>query len=321
MNNIYSINSFFPEGILQNLDKTIKESGWNYGWKSNPSIGYGHWNIDFAPCIIENSQDISEYLPATLKEAWHYIKFNHFAQHKIIRCYANGHTFGVEGSPHTDSLKPEDKTIVVYLNNNWRREWGGETLIYQDDKIIHAEIPKRNRALIFPGNNLHISRGVTRICPDLRITLMFKVSDAFDQERDRLQEFLINHKADTIPHNNGKLINHLLRTYDRLKNTRHDKDICLGGGLHSIFGTNAFKTQILNISNKQLVIDWFGEKAVEYAVQFSSIDRPNFLEKNIDTNTELNALASIECANLLDQGGLEKYPRLNAYWQGLLTPP
>jgi len=314
--NINSINDFFPDNILIKLDLELQKSGWNYGWRSNPTMGYGHWNIDFTNCIIENGLDVSDKLPDVLKESWAYAQIKHFPDHRLIRCYANSHTFGVEGYPHRDSLRPNDKTVIVYMNKLWRREWGGETMIYDSDSIAHAELPKRNKALVFTGNQLHVSRGVTRICPDLRISVMFKITpnSATDADRDRVQVFLESLGADKINHSNRTLITHLLRTYDILKNAGQSTDVCLAGAVHSVFGTNIFKTQLLPHRDRNMVVAVVGEKATYLAEQFSKLDRPDVLEQNAG-NIAYDDLCIIECANLIDQNCLDKYPKLNEFWK------
>jgi SM-20-related protein len=45
----------------------------------------------------------------------------------------------------------------------------------QDGSDILASIyPKPNRLIVFPGAIPHVARGISRTCPKLRITLMFK---------------------------------------------------------------------------------------------------------------------------------------------------
>lgn len=315
---IYSINNFFTDNILSSIDAEIKEAKWGYGWHSNKSIGYPHWNHNFVDCISENSLDISDKLPESMQKVWGYISTVHFPNNRLLRCYTNSHTYGIEGYPHIDSTRPQDRTIVVYMNKTWLREWGGETVIFEDNDIVHAELPKRNKALVFPGNQYHVSRGVTRICPELRITVMFKIApnSETDTDRDNVQRFLYSINAHKFPHNEGKLIGHLLRTYDLLKNAQQKPEVCLAGAVHSVFGTNAYKLQAVPSSDRQKVVDAVGEKATLLAEKFSTINRPKILEQNVG-NIEYIDLCTIECANLLDQKILNKYPELSAYWQQL----
>lgn len=92
-----------------------------------------------------------------------------------MRCYANAHTFGVEGYPHVDSRKPGNYTTIFYINPVWKPEWAGETIFMNDlGDIAHAVLPKPGRMVLFDGRIIHAARAVTRICPAMRVTLMFK---------------------------------------------------------------------------------------------------------------------------------------------------
>jgi SM-20-related protein len=52
----------------------------------------------------------------------------------------------------------------------------GETVFFNQEEtdIIASIYPKPNRLVMFQGTIPHTARGVSRICPVLRITLMFK---------------------------------------------------------------------------------------------------------------------------------------------------
>jgi len=96
--------------------------------------------------------------------------------HTLVRCYANGHTFGSDGSLHTDSVSPRSFTSIYYPHDRWSPNWGGETVFFnrEETDIVASIYPKPNRLLIFQGAIPHVARGVSRICPVLRVTLMFK---------------------------------------------------------------------------------------------------------------------------------------------------
>ena len=324
---IKQIDNCFPYDLADKLNLLITNGDWHYGWRSNPALGFGHWNKDFANVNILNGVDVENKLEhPELQEAWNYLKVNHFPNATLVRCYANSHTFGVEGYPHTDSLRLCDYTAVVYLNKLWWREWSGETIIYNGNQIEHAEIPAFNKVLIFPGSQWHVAKAPSRICPELRITLMFKFSLEQDPLRNAIQECLNNLGADKIKHNNSNLMNHLLRTYDLLKKYGHSDLVCSAGALHSIFGTNAFTTKILDINQRSLVESIIGAAATDLVELFSSLNRPNSLELALLTNSlkvttidgtvktldqaTFDNLCAIESMNLHEQSLLVAHPEL-----------
>lgn len=327
-----SVDNFFPNEMSERIYDYVKKLEWSYGWRSNFNMGYGHWNNDIARAGTFNGLDVESNIDGVIKEAWNYIKQNYLPDHILIRCYSNSHTYGVEGYPHTDSRREHDTTIVVYMNRNWRREWGGETMLYKNNRIEHAELPSFNRALIFKGNQYHCARGVTRICPEQRITLMFKAAkkDA-DVSRDNLQILLDRFMADNIKHKNGSLMNHLLTTYDILKQAGAEQHICLAGGTHSVFGTNAFRQICIPEGCRNEVEECIGSEAMKLVELFEKIDRPKTLVENmekeniqlrlndggligVDTKT-FKDLLILECANLEEQSYLSKHKKLKEFWE------
>jgi hypothetical protein len=325
MNSIKKVEQVFTDELLKDVSTMIDAVPWKYGWASNKSIEFTHWNHSFAKGGALNSIDISDQLSGTIKSAWDHIQANITGPQSLLRCYTNSHTFGVEGYPHTDSRRDADKTLVIYMNKHWQRDWGGETTIYTGDEIAHAELPKYNRGLIFSGTEWHSARAVTRICPAQRITLMFKYCEKnFDPQREKLQAFLTLIGADNVKHSGRNLWTHLLTVYDMLKEHGYKTEICAAGGLHSIFGTNIFKHATLTQAQRTMVVNTIGEEATKLVELFSSIKRPNTLESALKNNTttvelntgatktlsqiELNILCAIEAANLADQKSLNKYP-------------
>ena len=96
--------------------------------------------------------------------------------HKLTRCYANGYPSGCEGGLHQDSMIATHFTCIYYPHAEWHPNFAGETVFFtQDGSDILASIyPKPNRLIVFPGAIPHVARGISRTCPKLRITLMFK---------------------------------------------------------------------------------------------------------------------------------------------------
>lgn len=293
-------------------------------------MGYAHWNQDFSRCGAENGLSVAHQLREPFSTAWTHLKTKFFPTSRLIRCYANAHTYGIEGYPHTDSKRPQDTTAVIYLNRDWLREWGGETMVYDGNTILHAELPDFNTGLVFPSNMYHTARSVSRICSELRVTLMFKMTEEdCDPTRDRLQTFLETTTAVSTKHNKTTLMAHLLRVYDLLKLWDYSTDVCVAGGLHSIFGTNRFTSQTMTPGDRSSVVDIAGEYATELVELFSVIDRPQTLELSLKqginqlylsaggtitvSDQQLKDLCAIEAANLRDQNALKSYENISKF--------
>ncbi len=321
------VKQVFTDDLLKEVKKVIDNVPWKYGWASNRSIEFTHWNYDFAGAGALNSIDVSDKLSGPIATAWQHIQDTITGPADLLRCYTNSHTFGVEGYPHTDSKRADDKTILVYMTPDWQRNWGGETVVYHGNEIAHAELPNYGSGLIFNGVDWHCARAVTRICPAQRITLMFKFCPKnLDPVRNSIQAFLTELGTNKTKHSGRTLWTHLLNVYDTLKAAGYDQDICSAGALHSIFGTNAFKTQTLTMDQRLRVVAVIGESATELVEIFTKIRRPSTLELALmnkhtavalndggimilDQN-QLNSVCAIEAANLADQKALKNYPHI-----------
>ena len=167
----------------------LSEPGWQFGWKSDPKADpYAFWNKHFAGSIHPDhllkdgngrQYDCAEELQRNaplVHEMWQHLRQTALSGHMLMRCYANGHTFGSDGSVHTDSLVEHSFTSVYYPHLKWEPNWGGETVLFNQEKsdIVASIYPRPNRLVTFRGTVPHVARGVARVCPVMRITLMFK---------------------------------------------------------------------------------------------------------------------------------------------------
>lgn len=167
-----NVQAFFQSHVL-----------WTFGWQSNKKnydVPFSHWNHDFLGTSNSNQTDCAEKLLADKSLApvaalWVQLQTKLLPGHSLVRCYANAHTFGVEGYPHVDSRKPGNYTAIFYINPMWKPEWAGETVFFNDlGDIFQSVLPKSGRMVMFDGRVTHAARGLTRICPAMRVTLMFK---------------------------------------------------------------------------------------------------------------------------------------------------
>lgn len=92
----------------------------------------------------------------------------------IDRCYCNGMTYGIEGSFHTDDIRPDTKTVLYYANEYWKQEWGGKTVFGLEDKYHYVE-PIPNSLVVFPSNLVHRAEPTTRLFKQLRTTIAWKL--------------------------------------------------------------------------------------------------------------------------------------------------
>ncbi len=95
---------------------------------------------------------------------------------RVVRQYANGHTYGLGGQPHLDDTIPGSYTLLYYPNPEWKDGWEGETVFYDSSGEISMAIrPRPNRGVFFDSRIPHSGRAPGRQCPALRVTVAYKL--------------------------------------------------------------------------------------------------------------------------------------------------
>lgn len=169
----------FPLDLATELMNKWRNSEFKFYWRSHTGKDFFHWHKDIVSGKLGTTEDhVSELIPDSLEaKAWNVLQDKLIGPAKLLRYYVNGYTFGTEGHPHTDSNEQNQRTAILYLNDNWRLEFGGETVIFnhQQDDIDCACLPKLGRVLYFPSYRYHAGRSVSRTFPGMRLILVCKV--------------------------------------------------------------------------------------------------------------------------------------------------
>jgi len=329
-------DNFLPADLYNEVRELLRHAPLSYGHKSSSKVDpYGHLKYGPIHDRQHNLADLAFQLPeGPLLDAWGVLRAKPaFDTAKLIRCYANGYTYGMDGYFHTDSQRSDEVTVILYICDKWDRDWAGETVCV-DRKAGWLSIPPSpNRCLMIPSNMPHAARAVSRMCPEMRMTLMYKTRPKRSDNFEMLSEWLVKHHALDQSHAQGTLHDHLVRTYALLE-AKTSQDVAFGGGLHSIYGTNVFKHRMLDASPhaRAQVAAQFGKEAESLAYSFSVIDRPKALENHAGFHGDnvvlklthdatvsvplhvYKELCLIECANLADQNSLDKWPNLKGLW-------
>jgi 2OG-Fe(II) oxygenase superfamily len=338
--NIRVLDDFLPAAAYDALAELISNASLTYGSRSNLRTDpHGHWSRSFVEADRMNLTDVSSDLSrderlAPLDRAWGFLRDTRFANDILIRCYLNAYTYGTDGYFHIDSQRPDEHTTLLYLNDYWEPDWAGETVFLDaHGDILRSVLPKGNRAIIFPSDVQHAGRGVSRKCTALRKTLIFKTRRRRSSNFERLSAFLRRAGAANHGHKSGTLHDHLVRTFSLLEARGFDESVCLGGGLHAIYGTNTYRLAVQSQRDRAKVVEEFGARAEELASLFAMLERPKALEFPRELTdqaaivelpggqtmtllrTTFDDLRKIECANLADQNELSKHRMLSAIWQ------
>ena len=75
---------------------------------------------------------------------------------------------------HQDSEHANQLTFIFFANHVWMPEWGGQTII-KDEGHYASIMPVPNSGILFPGKLMHVGSEPTRHCPELRVTVAFKL--------------------------------------------------------------------------------------------------------------------------------------------------
>lgn len=161
------IDNLVPAELHQAAWQVCSGKHWYFGHGSNEGDGSRFWKMDLDG-------------DATFNAIWEAARpgCETFAGRplRVIRQYANGHTYGLGGRPHLDDRKPGTFTLLYYPNPEWKDGWDGETVYYDEHGEIALAIrPRPNRAVFFDSRIPHAGRAPSRLCPALRVTVAYKL--------------------------------------------------------------------------------------------------------------------------------------------------
>jgi hypothetical protein len=139
---------------------------------------------------------------------------------------------------------------------------------------------------------------------------------------ERIMVFLRESGASDIRHARSNLFDHLVGTHNLLASWGCDTHVQYAGILHSIYGTRIFKKKLVSYDKRAEIASLIGDHAETLVYLYSLVDRPlplldayrqGFLRdgasaQKIEASTKtITELLEIECANLLEQGGGDRF--------------
>lgn len=94
------------------------------------------------------------------------------------RAYVNCSIYGDGYYVHRDCPAHEQHvTALYYANLEWRTDWGGETIYFNDEEEAEIAVtPRPGRLVIARGAILHRGNVPTRVCYEQRYTLAYKLN-------------------------------------------------------------------------------------------------------------------------------------------------
>lgn len=178
---IQIFDNLVPAELYKDLLRATQRVGWQFGWRSPTSASHRYWHHEVGYGPKEGTDDISDNVrkhPLPVFAAYQdWLRTQLVpADTRILRYYLNAHTYGTDGSAHTDTERAEELTAVLYLTQQWKLEWCGETVVFDKNGDIAASaLPKPNRLLTFPSDRLHAPRPLAKDFSGLRVVLVVKM--------------------------------------------------------------------------------------------------------------------------------------------------
>jgi hypothetical protein len=134
---------------------------------------------------------------------------------------------------------------------------------------------------------------------------------------ERYLDLLHDLSTDESSHSGRTLLEHLKGTHDLLEKWGNPTHVCVGGLFHSIYGTEYYKVQSADVTDRKQIADVIGPRAEQLAFLFCTTDRPGFFKEAdksspmlVDRTTKqsvpvdaatLDSLIEIEVANYVEQ--------------------
>lgn len=96
--------------------------------------------------------------------------------------------------------------------------------------------------------------------------------------QQRYLDLLLELDTDKNLHSGGALLEHLRGTHDLLHAWGNDHAVCVGGLFHSIYGTQAYRTQSASLEDRHRIRAVIGDRAERLAFLFCVSNRGEFFE-------------------------------------------
>ena len=149
------------------IDDEVKKLSWKYDYSSEPNKPNKHWHV-LCGHNKEECDQANYYWADTLFNMF-MDKFDFKVKYNVedyVRIYCNAHTHGIEPHLHTDD---GDFTMIYYPRMDWKREWGGGTL------VGNTLVPYvGNKLIVFTASLPHMAMPVSRECYQLRTCVVLK---------------------------------------------------------------------------------------------------------------------------------------------------
>jgi len=167
--------SWVPMYFLNRMERDPSAHPLDMYWYYPLAMVDDKYRDDAQPLLAGLDPELS-----VIHEVWQVVREAAGVPVRLYECEVTANGYGNEGHPHRDvpraELREAHITAVVYCNPEWKIEWAGETVLFDEaGDATTAILPKPGRVTFIHGDPLHVARGVSRICPWPRRVLVYKM--------------------------------------------------------------------------------------------------------------------------------------------------
>lgn len=162
----YEYNNEIPLNTLKAWREEILATAQfgHTGWTGAPREPYRHW------CYTPAYGGVYKKVFECLNESFIADGFNLKPDRLLLNLYNHGDSSWL----HTDNDDSNAWTAILFMNEYWDLNWGGDFALIEDNEIHKAFAPTPGKFLLFQSNVLHGARPVSREAEFPRMGLTFQ---------------------------------------------------------------------------------------------------------------------------------------------------
>jgi hypothetical protein len=137
------------------------------GWTGAPKEPYRHW------CYTPNYEGVFVRIFECLNESFKEEGLKLKPERLLLNVYNHGDSSWL----HIDTDKPGYWTAILFMNEYWDVNWGGDFVLVKDSEIYKSFAPTPGKFVLFQSNILHGARPVSREAQFPRAALAIQCSN------------------------------------------------------------------------------------------------------------------------------------------------
>jgi len=165
----YEYNNEIPLNTLKAWrDEVLATAQFQHvGWTGAPKEPYRHW------AAYPEVDNLYKQIFFCLDESFKEDGFNLTIDRIIVNSYNHGDSSWL----HTDSEKESAWTVLLFINDYWDLNWGGDFILVKDNQIYKSFACTPAKFVLFKSNILHAARPVSREAQFPRMAIAFQCTN------------------------------------------------------------------------------------------------------------------------------------------------